>query len=377
MRLLDPVFGYPFAPEGIAHLDLDCAGEAGEFRTDGSVHIENGSYIGTGVVATGIRLDAHVHADPARLLIASIVVRLRQGGQISGTVDLSPWLVPVPGAAVLQASGPSPTQAASSRNNPTLRPPPPFIPVNGKVTAQLKDVALDTVLDMVSQPPFQRLGFDTLLNGPATAAWSKGDTRTVSVSAALNLDPSTHLITGEAPRDWNRGRDLHPAQRRRRSAQTGIEPARQPVAGARQSGRISAHQPLGHRTRFPFPQPGRVRHRAPQPRPRAQRQIRNRCVARDLDRPGRLQRNLGRLAYQSAHRRQTERNPTCSRDAFRAANPQCSARPLPACPFRFHRDRRHLLSRAHFRRPRLPDSRQHKDLFQRSSRSHSRRQNVQ
>ncbi len=41
MRLLDPITGYPFAPEGIARLDLESApGEAGQFRIDGSVHID-------------------------------------------------------------------------------------------------------------------------------------------------------------------------------------------------------------------------------------------------------------------------------------------------------------------------------------------------
>ncbi len=92
MNLLDPVFGYPFAPEGIARLDLDSAGAGTEFHADGSVHIDNGSYIGTGVYATGIQLDAHVHADSKRLLISSVVARLRQGGQLEGEVDLAPWL---------------------------------------------------------------------------------------------------------------------------------------------------------------------------------------------------------------------------------------------------------------------------------------------
>jgi len=54
MRLLDPITGYPFAPEGIAHLDLNGSGQAGSFRIDGSVHVENGAYIGTGVVARGV-----------------------------------------------------------------------------------------------------------------------------------------------------------------------------------------------------------------------------------------------------------------------------------------------------------------------------------
>jgi translocation and assembly module TamB len=199
MKLLDPVLGYPFAPQGIARLDLDAAGEEGEFRTDGNVHIDGGSYIGTGVVATGIRLDAHVHADPVRLLISSIVLRLRQGGQMEGVVDLSPWLVSVHGAAVLQAASPSGVRAPVGRNPTPLRLPPSTIPVNGKVTAQLKDVALDTILDMVSLPPFQRLGIGAIVNGPATATWSNGDTRTVSVTTALTMSPPAQPLPGEAP----------------------------------------------------------------------------------------------------------------------------------------------------------------------------------
>ena len=39
---------------------------------------------------------------------------------------------------------------------------------NGKVNAYFRDVTLDTVLDIVSQPPFQRLGLDARLNGQST-----------------------------------------------------------------------------------------------------------------------------------------------------------------------------------------------------------------
>jgi translocation and assembly module TamB len=203
MKLLDPVFGFPFAPEGIARLDLNGAGEAGEFRTDGTVHIDGGSYIGTGVVATGLRVDTHVHADQNRLLISSIVAHLRQGGQLEGVVDLSPWLPsPVPGTAVMQAASTPGTHNGAHRNAAPpppapLHPPPPFVPVNGKVTAQLKGVSLDAILDMVSVPPFQRLGINGLLNGPASATWSNGDVDTVAVNVNLNMSPSAHLLSGE------------------------------------------------------------------------------------------------------------------------------------------------------------------------------------
>ena len=194
MKLLDPVFGYPFAPEGIAHLDLTGAGEEGEFRADGTVHVEGGSYIGTGVVATGIRLDAKVHADPTQLLITSIVARLRQGGQIEGEVALTPWLPLIPGEATIQQASASAGKTRGARKQAAappapLHPTPIQIPVNGKVTARFKDVSLDTLLDMVGQPPFQRLGLDTRIDGPATATWSNGDTQTVAVSATLSFDP--------------------------------------------------------------------------------------------------------------------------------------------------------------------------------------------
>jgi translocation and assembly module TamB len=70
--------------------------------------------------------------------------------------------------------------------------------MNGKVTAQLKDLSLDTLLEMVCDPPFQHLGFDARLNGPANATWSNGETRTVVVAAALNLSPSAQPVAGEA-----------------------------------------------------------------------------------------------------------------------------------------------------------------------------------
>jgi translocation and assembly module TamB len=203
LRLVDPLTGYPNAPEGIAHLNLNGAGQAGEFRIDGPVHVEDGSYIGTGVVAKGFRLDTWVHADPQQLLVTSIVLRLRQGGQIDGTVALDRWLTHIAGQSVLRPASAN-RSAADRRQNISFQPTPAVaddtIPINGKVAAQFKDVSLDTLLDMVGNPPYQRLGLDARLNGPASAIWFNGDTRTLAVSAALNLSPSGLAgFTGEVP----------------------------------------------------------------------------------------------------------------------------------------------------------------------------------
>ena len=210
MRLLEPSTGYPNSPTGMAQLDLTGGGYEGQFRVDGRVHVEGGSYIAPGVNARQVGLDAHVHADAERLLITSIVARLHQGGQIEGSVALDHWLPVLPGTPVLEAS----TTAAPVKrwrfghkqpplpSHPVSKPlqtAPVVVPVNGKVTAQLKNVALDTVLDIVSQRPFQRLGIDARLNGPATATWSNGDTRTVVVNTQLDMSPSAGTPAGEAP----------------------------------------------------------------------------------------------------------------------------------------------------------------------------------
>jgi translocation and assembly module TamB len=200
MRLLEPTTGYNFAPEGMARLDLNGAGQAGEFRADGNVHVEGATYIGTGVTETGIGLDARVHADPQQLLITSIVARLHQGGQIEGTVALDHWLPPVPGAAEVQPSGIHILHAPGAKIRSTpVQPVDDTIPVNGKVTAQFRNVTVDTILDMVGEAPYQRLGLDGLLNGPANATWVKGDVNTLSVTSTLNVTPSAQPVAGEAP----------------------------------------------------------------------------------------------------------------------------------------------------------------------------------
>ena len=206
MRLLDPITGYPDAPEGIAHINLTADGQDGLFRVDGPIHVDGGAYVGNGVNARGVGLDARIHADPQQLIISSIIARLHQGGQIEGTVALTRWLAPVPGGAVFELAPPPPQKQSlfHKKAAPPAKPKPVLpadttIPVNGKVTAQFRNVSIDTVLDLVSQPPYQRLGIDGVLNGPATATWINGDTNTLSVAGNFHVNPSARPPKDEAP----------------------------------------------------------------------------------------------------------------------------------------------------------------------------------
>jgi translocation and assembly module TamB len=163
-------------------------------------------------------IDCKVLGTQDRILVDNIVARLPQGGELDGAIDLSPWL---PGPQPPAVSQVQPTHAAglslhglfhSKTQTPkpappptvvaAVHPPPAFIPVNGKVIAIFKNVALDTILDIVSAPPFKRLGMDSRVNGTAHAAWINGDQQTVVVDSSLVLSappaPSSKS-SGELP----------------------------------------------------------------------------------------------------------------------------------------------------------------------------------
>jgi translocation and assembly module TamB len=199
MRLFDPLLDFPNVPAGLAHLNVEAAGDTGEFRADGVAHVEDAAFVYPGVVLRGLRVDTHVHIDPRQMVFSSVVVRFRQGGQMTGDFTLSPWLSSVPGEANLSPTPASARPAHEHRTASNLPYEPPFIPYNGKINAQAKDLSVDTLLDAVSYPPFQRLGFDARVNGPITATFTDGYTSTTVVNAQLTIDPTGHPLPGELP----------------------------------------------------------------------------------------------------------------------------------------------------------------------------------
>jgi translocation and assembly module TamB len=221
MRLLEPIFDYPFTPDGVASMSLTAMGNKEEFRVDGPVHIENGAYVAPGVNARNLKLDTRVHADPSELHIGSIGVQFLEGGRIDGDLLLDHWLPHLRGETVMMApEPPSGKPPATSHWNDLLHrhkkpapeaPPAPAgrdvvvkapeteITVKGTITSRFQNVTLNTVMDIVGPEPFRRLGMNPLLNGTATADWIKGDVNTLTVGARLDLTPSDQLLAGEEP----------------------------------------------------------------------------------------------------------------------------------------------------------------------------------
>lgn len=181
LRLVDSLTGFPRTPEGLAHLNLQTWGHGAAFYSDGSLRVENGAYIGDGIYARGFQLQTQVHASPQRLLIDHIALHLHQGGEIDGTVDLGNWLkiLPVP-------RGVNPEKFIEN-------------PVDGQVNAKFTGVPLNAIMEMFCDPPFQNLGIDTRLNGPAEAVWQSGDEKTLAVNGLFHLTPSQNSVPGMVP----------------------------------------------------------------------------------------------------------------------------------------------------------------------------------
>lgn len=216
LDLLDPTLGYPDAPQGLAHMTLTASGTSRSFRIEGPIHVEHASYIGTGVNARDLDVTATALADNNELHISHALVRPHQGGLIEADVLLTRWL-PLPPNASLEAAPEAPEhkrfdflsrlrkkQEAAlppvpKSHSKLVEEPPPILHPNGKITANLRGVSLDTVLDFVSRPPFQRLGISAILNGPAEATWTFGDIQSLTVHTALSASAPIQTPAGEAP----------------------------------------------------------------------------------------------------------------------------------------------------------------------------------
>jgi len=209
MSLLQPLVGYQDVPRGIARMNLVGEGRDGIFRVDGSLHAFDGSYSIPGVEASGIVLDAHAHADPNMLFVSGITIRFPHGGTMTGQLRLIHWLPPVPGTAHIAPPRAASHSLAAHSHGVTSGPvivknlaadgTPINIPVDGKITAQLNAVSIDSILEIVTARAFHRLGFDGLVSGPISGDWFGGDVRTLTVGAMLAIAPSNRSVPGEVP----------------------------------------------------------------------------------------------------------------------------------------------------------------------------------
>ena len=192
LKLVRAATGDPDTPEGVARMDLVAAGKGTEFSADGTVHIDGFTYTDAEVKAIATGVDARLHADLQQLQLTSFVARLPHGGEIDGEFVLDRWLGADAGEG--PASNPEPRRGTGHANRP--RPPEP---ATAKVTARLKNVAVDAILDALRHPRIQRVGLGcTGERAPSPSPWQPEDARTLVVDANFKVDPTGQPEPGEA-----------------------------------------------------------------------------------------------------------------------------------------------------------------------------------
>ncbi len=173
---------------------------------------------------------------------------------------LDHWIPPLAGAPVVQAVEPLKHEKKGRSHERATPPVTAKVDTNlhtdGQVKAYFRNVSLDTILDMVSQPPFQRLGMDARINGLTNAKWSDGDVNTLSVDANLSLSSSPKSDAGRGADERDHRRNLYAATRRGGPANTSSQSAGKPDKRARAARRFSNDQPDRNRDRGSLPQSG-------------------------------------------------------------------------------------------------------------------------
>lgn len=124
---------------GIANLSLEARGtNADTYLISGWVKADQVGYRQADVKVEGARVETPVRVTPEEIALDGISVHLREGGEIHARLSLKDW----------------------RRHGPAL------------ILATLSGLRLPAVMRMVARPEFQKLGFDSSVNGTAKVTWN-------------------------------------------------------------------------------------------------------------------------------------------------------------------------------------------------------------
>jgi len=138
MRLIEPITAIPPRGGHCAAQPGECWRSRGVPRRRKHANIDGGSYIDPNVKARGVQTGLPISTQDPQHLLFYLSCRAPATGRATGGQRwcLEHWLLPNPGAAVIQPGGIGVARAAGDRKPVgPFRPAPPVIPVECKVTA--------------------------------------------------------------------------------------------------------------------------------------------------------------------------------------------------------------------------------------------------
>ena len=187
VRAVTALTGVEGLDGGIAELHLKGQGTTAKFAVDGQAKLAGGGYRMATVRLNGVNASTAIHLTQDEIALTSLKARLPQGGSLDGELHIVNWLTASP-------SGPS-AQKASMK--------PPVGPVSrGTIRAQIRDITLSTLMQIVAPPRYRDLGFETAATGHVGVDWT-GNANDLRVSANVALNAPATVTAGRVPLSGN------------------------------------------------------------------------------------------------------------------------------------------------------------------------------
>ena len=189
VREVEALTAIPGLREGIVDLQVKGQGNLAAFNVEGHAKVSKAGYHMSYLDVSGVDVTTRVRVTRDELSLPRFEARLAQGGTVDGEFHILHWLG-LGESSPVAANGRATRAAGASHNAPE--------PSQGIIRVNVHGVTLDTLMQLLTPPRYQNLGFNTAATGPAKVDWV-GNAADLTAEAQMTLAPSDRPRAGEAP----------------------------------------------------------------------------------------------------------------------------------------------------------------------------------
>ena len=173
-------------------LDLNVSGQgvaASKFDLNGNAALHNAAFKNASLFLAGLNATTNLRVTQDDIIVPNLQAKLKQGGAINVSAEILHWMAPTPPTTVV---------AAQKTARPIATKGPAPEEQQAKVVLKIRDIRMQTLLEMAAAKKYQDLGFDTALSGTANIAW-KGTIAALTAETKLAFAPPVPPTSGQVP----------------------------------------------------------------------------------------------------------------------------------------------------------------------------------
>ncbi|HEY0760463.1 MAG TPA: translocation/assembly module TamB domain-containing protein [Acidisarcina sp.] len=186
VRTVEALTAIPGLVQGSADLTLQGHGSLSRFAANGQAKLSNVTYRTPSANLSGVNASAAISITDQELALTRLDAHLPPGGSVSGELHIVNWLAPTPAAAGTKTAPPAAVTM------------PPALLQKGIIRAEIHDLKLATIMQIVAPRRYQDLGFDTAANGKVDVDWV-GSAADLTTKALLRLAPPHPPTVSQVP----------------------------------------------------------------------------------------------------------------------------------------------------------------------------------